>query len=236
MVKGSVLHISLQRHPTCRDSRREETSTVFLCTTSLTRGGSLKRTEQGKHWPSEGDAVSTVQKKPQDLWSKTHPISADRRADPWHPLEGLSQLLHWHTLTEAFMVGLATNTDNSSAPSQQCQPPPVTTPLHDEQLSNPTTTTLRVLSTQHKGFSSISSPMGLWERETQLLHLSPPTIQTALVRKNPSLTGEECINPRVCGLPLQVTLSLCFKTKPARWYSALHSHTGRTQQSLSVRK
>lgn len=177
-----------------------------------------------------------MQKRTQDLGSKTHPVSADRRADPWQPLEGCPQLLHCHFLTEAFMVGLAMNTGNSSAPSQQCQPPPVTTPWHDKRLWNPTTTNLCVVSTQHKGFSSISSPMGLRERDIKLPHLSPLTIQTALVRKNPSLTGEECINPRVCGLPLLVTLSLCFKTKPARWYSALHSHPGRTHLSLCDRK
>lgn len=64
------------------------------------------------------------------------------------------------------MVVLATNTGNSSAPSQQHQPPPVTTLSHEERLPNPTTTSLCVVSMQHEGFSSISSPMGLWERET----------------------------------------------------------------------
>lgn len=54
------------------------------------------------------------------------------------------------------------------------QPSPVAIPLHDERLSNPTTTDLRVISTQHKGFSSISAPMGLWEREMRLPHLSSP--------------------------------------------------------------
>lgn len=117
-------------------SRREERSIVFLCTTSLTRGGSLERMEQGKLGP--------VQKRTQDLRSKTHLVAADRRADPWQPLEGCPQLLHCHSLTEAFMVDLAMNTGNSSAPSQQRQPPPVTIPLHDERLSNPTTTNLCV--------------------------------------------------------------------------------------------
>lgn len=65
------------------------------------------------------------------------------------------------------MVGLAMNTGNSSAPSQQCQPPPVTILLHDEWLSNPHYHQPACgVSTQHKGCSSISSPMGLWERET----------------------------------------------------------------------
>lgn len=63
------------------------------------------------------------------------------------------------------MVVLAMNTGNSSAPSQQHQPPPVTTLLCDEQVPNPSTITC-VVCTQHKGFSSISSPMGPWERET----------------------------------------------------------------------
>lgn len=40
---------------------------------------------------------------------------------------------------------LAMNTGNSSALSQQHQPPPVTTLLHDEQVPNPSTTNLRGL-------------------------------------------------------------------------------------------
>lgn len=80
--------------------------------------------------------------------------------------------------------------------------------------------------------SAASLPQWACSRGGCLPHLSSPTIQTALVRekikekkrnKNPSLTGEECINPPVCGFHLLVTSSLCFKTKPAGWYSALHS-------------
>lgn len=46
-------------------------------------------------------------------------------------------------------------------PLSGIQPSPVAIPLHDERLSNPTITNLRVVSTQHKGFSSISAPTGL---------------------------------------------------------------------------
>lgn len=51
--------------------------------------------------------------------------------------------------------------------------------------------------------------------------------------RSPSPPGEECTNPQVCGFHFLVSLSLCFKTKPARWYSALHSQpTSRTWLSL----
>lgn len=135
------------------------------------------------------ERLGPLQKRTQDLGGKPHPISADRRADSWQPLEGCSQLLHCCSLTEAFMVGLATNTGNSSAPSQQHQPPPVTTPGHDECLLNPTTTNLLWSPRSTKDSTASLLP---WDcgRGTQLPYLSPPTIQTALVRKNPASLGQ----------------------------------------------
>lgn len=82
------------------------------------------------------------------------------------PPEGCPLLLPQYSLAEAFMA-VALLSPNGTQPSS-----PVTIPLHDEQLSNPTTTSLRVVSMQHKGFSSISALLGLQEREVSLPHLS----------------------------------------------------------------
>lgn len=62
------------------------------------------------------------------------------------------------------MAGLQPTLAPALLPCTGIQPPLVAILLHDKQLSKPTTTDLRVASTQHKGFSSISAPMGLQQR------------------------------------------------------------------------
>lgn len=182
VVKGSVLHMSFKRHPTCRGqlSRRGETSNMFPCTTSLTVGSPLERTERGKLWPSKRGAVSAstaerpgpVQKRTQDLWSKNPPhVCRQKRspmAAPWglSPSGGIhgrfgSQHWHWPCSLPAASSHLLSPSCCMTSGSPTL-PPPICYGL------------CWMVSTQHEGFGAISAPVGLREREMCLPRLSFP--------------------------------------------------------------